>query len=147
MAKAIVIYGSTTGNTEILSGAVEKGLQKGGVEVTVMNVTKAELDNLGEFDLIVLGCSTWEEGELQEDFIPFYDAMTKDHFDQRKVAVFGPGDSEMYPDFFCEAITLIETKLKECGAEIVTESLRVDGDIDPALADAENWGLKVVTSV
>ena len=147
MAKGIVIYGSTTGNTETLSKAVETGLTKGGMEVTVMDVTKTDIDKLGDFDLVVLGCSTWGEGELQDDFIAFYDAMKKDHFDQKKVAVFGPGDSEMYEDYFCEAVTLIETKLKECGAAIVTESLRVDGDVDPALGDAEDWAQKVATSV
>jgi len=147
MSKGIVIYGSTTGNTETLSQAVEKGMVKGGLEVTVMDVTKAEADKLGDFDLVVLGCSTWGEGELQDDFMSLYDAMKKDHFNQKKVAVFGPGDSEMYPDYFCEAVTLIETKLKECGAELVTESLRVDGDVDPAMGDAEAWGERVATSI
>lgn len=147
MTKGVVIYGSTTGNTETLSQAVEKGLIKGGMEVTVMDVTKAEINKLGDFDLIVLGCSTWGEGELQDDFIAFYDAMKNDHFDQKKVAVFGPGDSDMYPDYFCDAVTIIETKVKECGGDIVLESLRVDGDVDPALGDAEDWGQKVATSV
>ncbi len=143
MIKAVVIYGSTTGNTESLSEEVEKGLRKGGMEVTVMDVTKADVSKLADFDLIVLGCSTWGDGELQDDFIDFYDVMTKEFLEGKKTAVFGPGDSDMYPDYFCEAVILLETKLKECGAKVLVESLKVDGDIEPVLADAESWGLSI----
>ncbi len=143
MIKAVLIYGSTTGNTESLSEEVAKGLRKGGMEVTVMDVANADINKLADFDLIVLGCSTWGDGELQDDFIDFYDVMTKESFEGKKTAVFGPGDSDMYPDYFCEAVIILETKLKECGAKVLVESLKVDGDVEPALADAESWGLSI----
>lgn len=139
-AKAVVIYGSTTGNTEALSEEVASGLRSGGMEVVVMDVAGADINKLSDFGLIVLGCSTWGEGELQDDFIAFYDDMTREIFDGRKVAVFGPGDSDMYPDYFCEAVVMIEDKLKECNAKVIVESLKIDGDIEPALVDAESWG-------
>jgi flavodoxin I len=141
--KAIVIYGSTTGNTETLSAEVAKGLRNGGMEVTVMDVRKADVKKLTDFGLIVLGCSTWGEGELQDDFVDFYNAMSKESFEGKKTAVFGPGDSEMYPDCFCEAVVMIEKKLRECNAEVVAESLKIDGDIEPALGEAQSWGLSI----
>ena len=142
-AKAIVIYGSNTGNTEALSAEVAKGLRNGGMEVTVMDVRKAAANKLADFELIVLGCSTWGDGELQDDFVEFYNAMSKEYFEGKKTAVFGPGDSESYPDFFCEAVVMIEKKLRECNAEVVAESLKIDGDIEPALEEAQSWGLGI----
>ena len=147
MAKGILIYGSTTGNTETLSEGVVEGLKQGGVEVTAKNVTEANVNELTQYDLIVLGCSTWGEGELQDDFIDFYDEMPKISLTGKKAAVFGPGDSEVYPDTFCTAVDLLEDRLKECGAEIIVDSFKIDGDIEPAMEDAEAWGLKIVESL
>ncbi|MBC8526703.1 MAG: flavodoxin [Candidatus Cloacimonetes bacterium] len=147
MTKTILIYGSTTGNTETLSEVVVEGLEQGGAEVTVKNVTEVSVNELEDYDLIVLGCSTWGEGELQDDFIDFYDEMKSVSLTGKKAAVFGPGDSEMYPDSFCEAVDMLEDKLKKSGAEIIIEGLKVDGDVEPVMEDARNWGIKVVESL
>ena len=145
MKNTILLYGSTTGNTETLAGYVEEGLQKGELEVTKKDVTEASIEDIVNSDLIVLGCSTWGEGELQDDFIDFYDEIERKKVDLsgKKVAVFGPGDSDMYPDTFCEAVNILTKRLKECGAELVTESYKVDGDVEDVKEEAEAWGLKV----
>jgi len=46
MAKVVLIYGSTTGNTEALSEHVAAGLERGMAEVTVKDVAKASVDEL-----------------------------------------------------------------------------------------------------
>ncbi len=65
----------------------------------------------------------------------------------KKAAVFGPGDSEEYPDSFCKKMDILEETPKKCGAEIVTESFKVDGDVELAFEDAEAWGLKVAKAL
>jgi flavodoxin I len=147
MPEAILIYGSTTGNTETLSGSVVKGLERGGVEVTVKNVVDADVNELADYDLIVFGCSTWWEGELQDDFVPFYHQMANISLKGKKAAVFGPGDKKNYPDTFCKAVDILEDRLKECGAQIVIEGFKVDGDVVAASEEAEVWGEKVAASV
>ena len=91
MAKAILIYGTITGNTETLSKGVAERLRKDGVEVTVKDAVEA---NVNDYALIVFCCSTWSEGELQDDFIDFYDKMKGIFFARKKAAVFGPGENE-----------------------------------------------------
>jgi len=147
MAKVILIYGSTTGNTEALAEAVASGLNEGGAEVTVKNVVDASVNELADYDSVVLGCPTWGEGELQDDFIDFYEEMSSISLTGKKAAVFGTGDSELYPDTFCKAVEILENRLKECGAEIIVESFKVDGDVEPAMGDAEAWGLKIAESL
>ena len=143
MAKTILIYGSTTGNTEELSGRVAAGLEQGGAEVTVKDVADTGVDELASYDAIVFGCSTWGDGELQDDFIDFHADLDGASLDGKKAAVFGPGDSDDYPDTFCDAVDILEDALKKCGADIVAENLKIDGDVEPAFGDAEAWGAKV----
>ncbi len=140
MAKAVLIYGSTTGNTEALSKAVEKGLKTSGLDVSVKEVTDINPGELQDYELIILGCSTWGDGELQDDFISFEEELGKIKLEGKKAAVFGPGDSS-YP-LFCEAVDILEKRLKECGATIIIDSLKIDGDGELHLKEAETWGEK-----
>lgn len=145
--KVILVFGSTTDNTEMLSEHVAEGLERGMASVTVRNVTEASVDELADYDAIVFGCSTWGEGDLQDDFVDFDGAMDGMSLEGKKAAVFGPGDSEEYPDSFCKAVDIIEETLKKCGAEIVAEGFKVDGEVEPAFGDAEEWGFKVAKAL
>ena len=104
----------------------------------VKNVTESNPKELKDYDVIILGSSTWGDGELQDDFIPFEKDMRKIKLDRKKGAVFGCGDS-MYPQF-CKAVEILEERLKSCGVEIIVDSLKIDGDIEPKLNKAEDWG-------
>jgi len=94
MPRAIIVYGSTTGSTELLAGYVAKGMNEAGVDVTVLNVTDVDVEELLDYDIIFLGSSTWGEGELQDDFIGFYDDMEGLSLQGKKAAAFGPGDGQ-----------------------------------------------------
>ena len=65
----------------------------------------------------------------------------------KKAAVFGPGDKESYPDTYCEAVNILEERLKKCGAEIIVKSFKIDGDIEPVMEVAESWGEEIVKSL
>lgn len=146
MANAIVVYGSTTGNTETLSGFIADALQDQGVDVTVQNVADTDVDELLEYDIIALGCSTWGEGELQDDFIPFYDEMEGMSLAGKKGMAFGPGDSSY--DSFCAAVDILENRLRECGANIVVAGLKIDGDINAQAEDsARKWAKKAAMAI
>ncbi len=147
MANVILVFGSTTGNTEMLAEHVVAGLEEGMASVTVKNVTEASVDELADNDAILFGCSTWGEGDLQDDFVDFQEAMDGVSLEGKKAAVFGPGDSEGYTDSFCAAVDMLEETLKKCGAEIVAEGFKVDGVVEPAFEDAEAWGLKVAKAL
>jgi len=140
--KAIVIYGSTTGNTEEISNYVVAGLKASGHEVTQKNVIDATVQELAGYDLIVFGSSTWNEGQLQDDFLPFYDQMVGINLTGKKAAVFGCGDS-IYGEHFCQSVNILEAKLKELGAGLVTEGLKIDGDIGGYLQKAQEWAAAI----
>ena len=139
--KAIVIYGSTTGNTEEVASYVTNGLKEAGHEVVLKNVIDATTAELATYDLIALGSSTWNDGELQDDFIPFFEEMNDINLTGKKAIVFGCGES-IY-EHFCTAVDTLENKLKELGAEIAAASFKVDGDIGDYLPKVQSWAAAV----
>jgi flavodoxin short chain len=143
--KAMIIFGSTTGNTEAMSEIVSKSLTENGMEVTVQNVTNASVDDLkGENDLVLLGCPAYgeEEVELQEDFDEFYEQMGDVDLSGKKFAVFAPGDSSY--EHFCGSVDFLEEKIKALGGEIVDNGLKIDGDPDDEEDEILNWSAGLV---
>jgi flavodoxin short chain len=142
MAKALVVFGSTTGNTESIAEYVGKTLADEGMSVDVKNVTGVTAAGLADgYDLVVFGCSTWgdDEIELQEDFQPFFEELDKANLSGKKVAVFGCGDSSY--THFCGAVDAISEKVEQLGAEVVMSPLKIDGS--PEKDEAAAWAKDV----
>ena len=58
--KALIIYWSATGNTEKVANAIRKGLEKENVKPTFKKVAEAAGEELYAYDLVFLGCSSYE---------------------------------------------------------------------------------------
>lgn len=145
MATALIVYGSTTGNTEWVAKQIGEILAWEGVEVTVKNVTQAQTAQLGQYDLTLLGSSTWGDAEIefQEDFAGFYEDMGEASLKEKKVALFGCGDSSY--EYFCGAVTLLEEKVADLGALLVNEPLLIDGEPQDAKAEIIAWAQEVAS--
>ena len=146
--KAIIIYGSTTGNTETMSEIVKETLEDNDIETAAQDVTDVSVDELKEeSDLVVLGCPAYgdEEVELQEDFDEFYDKMDGIDLSGKKFAVFAPGDSTY--EHFCGSVDLLEEKLKELGGDIVADGLKIDGDPDDSKTEIVQWASSLAKSL
>jgi flavodoxin short chain len=140
MAKALIVYGSTTGNTESVAERISRSLQQTGIDVSLKNVTTAKVEELGgEYDITILGSSTWGDTdiEFQEDFAPFFEELDKAKLQGKKVAIFGCGDTSY--EHFCGAVDLLEEKMGQLGALLVNEPLRIDGDPGDAQSDIDSW--------
>lgn len=146
MSTALIIYGSTTGNTESVADTIEADLVKASYTVKKFNVSDVEVDLLDEpYDLYLLGSSTWgdDEIELQEDFEPFYENMTPNvSLTGKKFAVFGCGDSSY--EYFCGAVDVIEDRIEKLGASLVCDSLRIDGE--PEETQINEWTQDVINA-
>jgi flavodoxin short chain len=137
MAKAIIVYGSETGNTESVAEVIAAALEDANFRIT--------LDELADNDLILLGSSTWgdEEKELQSDMVDFYDDLEGADLSGKQAAAFGCGDSDY--THFCGAVDLLEERLEQIGATLLDEGLRIDGDPDDD--DARNWATQIVAKL
>ena len=139
MKTALIIYGSTTGNTEYTAEQIQEDLSGASWEVKLLNVANTSPEELKkEYDLYLLGASTWgTDGiELQEDFEEFYENMEDSlSLDGKNFAVFGCGDSDY--EYFCGAVDAIEERVNKLGARVATESLRIDGE--PEDQEIREW--------
>ena len=146
MAKAIVIYGSETGNTESVAEQIAAGLKDENLEVTLKNVTDADVEELPGYDLILLGSSTWgdEDKELQADMVDFYEELENLDLTNIPAAAFGCGDSDY--THFCGAVDLLEERLEQIGARLLDEGFRVDGEPDEEIfKDARAWARQIAS--
>lgn len=147
MASALIVYGSTTGNTEYVAGVAERVLRDAGLAVSKMDVSDASAAGLCDgFDLVLFGCSTWGEDsiELQDDFIPLFEEFDAINAKGKKTAVFGCGDSGY--TYFCGAVDAIEQRLESLGAEVV-DTLKIDGEPQSEKSAIEDWAGGVAKAV
>ncbi len=120
MAKIGLFYGSKRGDTETAAWQIKEEFDQ--VEkdlVTVMNVKRIELSKMCEFDKVILGSSTWEEGNLQQFWMRALPQMDSLDLVGKQVAVFGLGDQMEFPTTFQGAIGILAKKARERGADLV----------------------------
>lgn len=113
MSKIGVFYGSTTGTTEDVARRIAENLDVPQANIYEASNIKEELIN--EFDVLVLGSSTWGDGELQDDWYDAVKVLKKADLSHKFVALFGCGDSESYSTTFCDAIGILYEDLKGTG--------------------------------
>ncbi len=85
-----LFYGSTTCYTEM---AAEKIRALIGPElVDLHNIKDVPLTLMQEYDILILGISTWDFGELQEDWESRWEDIQDVELEGRIIALFGMGD-------------------------------------------------------
>lgn len=115
MASAI-FYASSTGNTE--NAAKEINEQLGG-GLTLVNIADSGVSSMADYDKLILGASTWGEGELQDDWEEYFDEFKEIDFSGKTVALFGLGDQEGYAEYYLDAMGIIYELVIEKGATVV----------------------------
>ncbi len=148
MSKVLVVYGSTTGNTESIAAKIVSLLEAKGAEVVLKNAADADPAGLADgYDAVLMGASCWgdDEIELQEDFAPLAERFADMGLAGKKVAAFASGDSSY--QHFCAAVDVVEAGAKDCGAEIVASGLRVEGGASDAPDDIEAFAEAVAKAL
>jgi flavodoxin I len=111
----IVIYGSTTGNCEDAAKKIASHFD----DVVVKEVTSVKSDELIQHKSIIMGSSTWGEGEIQEDFEPFLEEISSVDLSGYTIAIFGTGDGITYSETFVDAMKYIYDAVVESGGKII----------------------------
>jgi flavodoxin I len=136
MANMLIIYGSTTGNTEMVAGTIKEQLTSH--NPVLQDVSDTSPEDLTKYDVLVLGASTWDEGLLQQDFRDFVTGLNVD-LSGKKLAIFGLGDKN-YTNF-CESASILETVFVKLGGEKIIESMKIDGfpDEEESVKKIKQW--------
>lgn len=116
MKKIGIFYGSTTGTTKAVAEEIGKIMNVDAADI--YDVADAAPSTVGDYDLLLLGTSTWGSGELQDDWYDFIAGLEVLDFKGKKIALFGCGDESM-SDTFCNAVGELYRRLQSTGAEFI----------------------------
>jgi len=155
-AKAIgLFYGSTTCYTEMAAEKIQDAIQQANplFKVEVHNIKDVNLAQCEKYDILIFGISTWDFGELQEDWESQWDDTAQLKLQDKIVAIFGLGDQIGYADWFQDAIGMLHDALTPSGCHFVgywpntgyeftaSKGLTEDGDLFVGLSldDENQW--------
>lgn len=124
MKKIGIIYGSTTGTCESLASQLAESL--GVTTNDVYSADKLTDALIASYDVLILGTSTWGDGELQDDWYDGIKVLKNADLNGKTIALFGCGDSESYCDTFCDGMGILYEDLKDSGCVFLGNRVSTD---------------------
>src|SRR5574338_1198078 len=97
MAKIGLFYGSNDGHTEDVANRIKAAFDIYEQDiVSVANIAHTSVEDIAQWDNLILGVPTWNVGLLQDDWDIFFPNMDNLDLTGKKVAIFGLGDQDDY---------------------------------------------------
>ena len=131
MSKVLVVYYSSTGNTQQMADAVVEGAKGKGAEVDCFNVSDFDQSTINNYDAYAFGCSAMGAEVLEEaEFDPMFTAI-EPLLVGKKVGLFGSygwGDGEWMRNWV--------DRCKADGIDLVNDGVIANAEPDD-LAKAE----------
>jgi len=112
-----LFYGSSTCYTEMVAEKIQALL--GADHIHLHNLKQTPIQQMADYQILMLGISTWDFGEIQEDWLANWDAIDTIDLHGKVVALFGLGDQLGYGEWFLDAMGLLHDKLVVQGCQIV----------------------------
>ena len=136
MKRIAIIYWSGTGNTEAMAKAVAEGAQQENIEVSVLNVAEASMEDIINADAVALGCSSMGAEVLEETEMEPFVLSIEGVISGKPVALFGSygwGNGEWMQDWVA--------RIQGCGGKVLGEGLIAMGMPDAqGIADCKALG-------
>lgn len=144
MARKIgLFWGSDTGMTEEIVTVLLDLLPEESVDS--FNVFNASIEQFADYEHLILGLSTWYDGELQSDWDEFFEKFKTIDFNCKKVALFGLGDQEGYAEYFLDGVGIIGEVVEQNGGILLgfwpTEGYKYEAS--KAVRDNQFMGLAI----
>jgi flavodoxin I len=121
--KAAIFYGSSFGDTASAAEILAERLgPKLGHDIPLFDVGQAGPLAFAGYDLLLLGCSTWDGTWLQPDWsdrLGELEALTEADLGGKRFALFGAGDQLSYGYTFVDALGILAELFEERGARLV----------------------------
>lgn len=128
MKQITVIYWSGTGNTETMALAVAEGATVGEVEVKVLSVDQASIEDIKAASAVAFGCPAMGNEVLEETVMePFIESLAAEDLGTIPLVLFGSydwGDEQWIRDW--------ADRMKNMGFRLLAEGLAVQNSLDEA---------------
>ncbi len=123
-----VLFGTESGNSEMLADKLSKAAKKQGHKVSLTNMADLSAKDIVCMETLFVVVSTWGDGEPPETAESFYNDLMKGGIDLKGVdfSVCALGDSSY--EKFCQTGVDIDAQLEKLGGNRI--AARVDCDVD-----------------
>lgn len=138
MKRIGIFYGSSTGTTAKVARKIGELLNVSPNDI--FDVDGTAPSRLGEYEVILLGSSTWGKGELQNDWFDFSKALDALNLEGKTIAVFGCGNEKMAKTF-CNAVGEIFDIAEKTGARMIGNYNSEGYDFAESRAKIDDTGL------
>lgn len=112
-----LFYGSTTCYTEMAAEKIQAALGEELIELH--NIKDDSLSETKHYDILIFGISTWDYGELQEDWESQWQDVSELDLSGKIVALYGMGDQVGYGDWFQDALGMLHEQLQPTGCQFI----------------------------
>lgn len=112
-----LIYGSDTGMTEEVTHTIVDEWNVSDIEV--LEVSQVSSADFERYSFLILGLSTWYDGDLQSDWENYYDEFKTIDFTGKTVAIFGLGDQYGYGEYFIDGVGMLAEVVLENGGKVI----------------------------
>ncbi len=117
MGKIGIIYSTESMKTAAVAKEIINAL--GSDKVETLFIEQAWKNDFEKYDNIIVGVSTWFDGELPTPWDEFVPELSEVNLKNKRVAIFGLGDQAKYPENFADAVGILAEKFIERGAKLI----------------------------
>ncbi|MDC4163359.1 flavodoxin domain-containing protein [Mycoplasma bradburyae] len=114
MKKIAIVYGTNLGTTELIAKKINNQIK---YPTTLLDVTKTNVDEINQYDVIIFGTSTWGTGDILDVWLDF--EFKRLDVTNKIFLLFGCGDSQTYPYTFCDGVGKLFDILNRKKAKII----------------------------
>ena len=140
--KTGIFYSFSSGKTQSVA---ERIIREFGENIEINDIEEIKGSKFFEYDLILIGVSTWFGGGLPDAWEDFLPEFKKADFRNKSVAIFGLGNQQGYPENFGDAISVIVDLLEPKGARIIgfTSTEGYDFEASKSIRNNKFMGLMI----
>lgn len=129
MASAHVVYATITGNNEDVADIITDKFEELGVDVEETEISQTDAEELNGVDICVVCPYTYDEGELPEEGMDFYEDLQDLDLTGKVYGVAGSGDV-FYEDDFNVAVDAFSTAFKTAKATQGADDVKINLEPD-----------------
>jgi len=130
MHKIGIFFGTESGTTRLIAKKITRkinSIRDGEPAAKPININRIDVAQFMAYDNLILGTPTYGDGQLpgkvsgneEASWVEFLQQLKGEDLRGKRIALYGLGDQESYPNHFADGLMLLHRFMSEAGAEIV----------------------------